>query len=83
MSRLRTSEPWSKSLEAGSNQADTEEEWLVVHRDVKHPSRRETLTVKVAYCIEADKEGRSIAALHRFATDCVLPNRERDGASAF
>ena len=63
----------------GSNQDDTEEEWLVVHRDVKHSSRRETLTVKVAYRIEADKEGRSIAALHRSPLTAFFPTAKETG----
>ena len=40
----------------GTNQDDTEEEWLVVDRDVNHPFHPEKLSVKVAYSIEADKE---------------------------
>ena len=63
----------------GTNQHDTEEKWLAVHRDVNHPSRPGKLPVKVAYSIEADKDGRSIAALHRSALTAFFPTARETG----
>ena len=63
----------------GTNQHDTEEEWLVVHRDVNLPSRPEKLPVKVAYSIEVDKDRRSIAALHRSALTAFFPTARETG----
>ena len=63
----------------GTNQDDTEEAWLVVHRDVNHPSRREELTVKVAYSIEADKDGRSIVPLRRSPLTAFFPTARETG----
>ena len=63
----------------GANQHDTEEEWLVVHRDVNLPSRPEKLPVKVAYSIKVDKDGRSIAALHRSALTAFFPTARETG----
>ena len=63
----------------GTNQHDTEEEWLIVHRDVNLPSRPEKLPVKVAYSIEADKDGRSIVALHRSALTAFFPTARETG----
>ena len=63
----------------GTNQDDTEEEWLVVDRDVNHPSRPEKLSVKVAYSIEADRDGRSIAALHRSPLTAFFPTAKETG----
>ena len=57
----------------GTNQDDTDEEWLVVHRDVVHPSRPEKLSVKVAYSTESDKDGRSIIPLHRSPLTAFFP----------
>ena len=63
----------------GTNQDDTEEEWLVVHRDVNHPSRREKLTVKVAYSVEADENGRSIVSLLRSLLTAFFPTAKETG----
>ena len=63
----------------GTNQDDTEEAWLFVHRDVNHPSRREELTVKVAYSIEADKDGRSIVPLRRSPLTAFFPTAQETG----
>ena len=62
-----------------TNQDDNEEDWLVVHRDVNHPSRREKLTVKVAYSIEADRDGRSIVPLHRSPLTAFFPTAKETG----
>ena len=62
-----------------TNQDDTEEEWLVVHRDVNHPFRREKLTVKVAYSIETDRDGRSIVPLHRSPLTAFFPTAKETG----
>ena len=63
----------------GTNQGDTEEEWLVVHRDVNHPSRREKLTAKVAYSVEADEDGRSIIPLRRSPLTAFFPTAKETG----
>ena len=63
----------------GTNQEYTEEEWLIVDRDVNLPSRPEKLSVKVAYSIEGDKDRRSIAALHRSALTAFFPTAQETG----
>ena len=63
----------------GTNQDDTEEEWLVAHRDVNHPSRPEKLPVKVAYRIEADEVGRSIVSLRPSLLTAFFPTAKETG----
>ena len=63
----------------GTKQDDTEEKWLIVHREVKHPSRHEKLSVKVAYSIEGDKEGSSIVPLHRSPLTAFFPTAKETG----
>ena len=63
----------------GTNQEDTEEEWLIVDRDVKHPSRPEKLSVKVAYSIAADRDGISIVSLHRSPLTVFFPTARETG----
>ena len=63
----------------GTNQGETDEEWLIVHRDVNHTSRREKLTVKVAYSIEADRASRSIVILHGSPLTAFFPTAKETG----
>ena len=57
----------------GPNREDTEEEWLIVDRDVKHRSRSENISVKVAYRIKTDKDGKSIVSLSSSPLTAFFP----------
>ncbi len=63
----------------GTNQDDTEEEWLVAHRDVNHPARGEQLPVKVAYRIERDEVGGSIVGLRPSLLTAFFPTAKETG----
>ena len=63
----------------GTNHDDTEEEWLVAHRDVNHPSRGEKLPVKVAYRIEPDEGGKSIVSLRPSLLTAFFPTAKETG----
>jgi hypothetical protein len=63
----------------GSGQDDAEEEWLVVQRNVRHPSRDEELPVKMAYSIETQREGRSIKALAKSPLTAFFPTAKETG----
>ena len=63
----------------GTGQKDTEEDWLLIQRDVQHPSRREKLPVKMAYSLKSGREGKSIQALARSPLSVYFPTAKETG----
>ena len=59
----------------------TEEEWLVERRDVRHPTRSETLPVKVAFGIENQTDGKSIRQLPHSPLTVYFPTARETGLS--
>ena len=64
-----------------TGQLDTEEEWLVEQRDVQHPTRSESLPVKVAFGIENQTDGKSIRQLPRSPLTVYFPTARETGLS--
>ena len=64
-----------------TNQDDTDEEWLLVDRDVNNPStyRREKFTVKVAYSIKKDKDDKTIVHIDRSPLTAFFPTALETG----
>ncbi len=58
---------------------DTEEDWLVIRRDVLHPTRPEKLPVKVAYSLKRSREGRSVQPLSRSPLTAYFPTAKETG----
>jgi hypothetical protein len=63
----------------GSGGDHTEEEWLVVQRNVRHPSRDEELPVKMAYSLDTQREGKSVKALAKSPLTAFFPTAKETG----
>lgn len=66
-------------LGEGKGQEDTAEDWLLVQRDVQHPTRPEKLPVKVAYSLESSAEGKSVQPLSRSPLTVFFPTAKETG----
>ena len=64
-----------------TGQLDTEEEWLVEQRDVQHPTRPESLPVRVAFGIENQTDGKSIRQLPHSPLTVYFPTARETGLS--
>ena len=64
-----------------SNQKDTEEDWLVIQRDVQHPTRHEKLPVKMAYSLRSSREGQSVQPLPLSPLTVYFPTAKETGLS--
>ena len=65
-----------------TNQQDTEEEWLVLQRDVPHPTRTEVLPVKLAYSVvERDGDGESVQPVSPSPLTVYFPTARQTGLS--
>ena len=54
-----------------------EEEWLVMQREVAHPTRSDLLPIKIAYQLISLKEGKSIRAVQESCLAVYFPTRVR------
>jgi hypothetical protein len=63
----------------GTGQKDTAEDWLLIQRDVQHPTRPEKLPVKMAYSLKSSAEGKSIQPLSRSPLTVFFPTAKETG----
>ncbi|MCC6694361.1 MAG: hypothetical protein IT365_01910 [Candidatus Hydrogenedentes bacterium] len=63
----------------GSGQESTEEDWLVMQKEVLHPTRPEKLPVKIAYSLKSTGEGRSVQPLPRSPLTAYFPTARETG----
>ena len=68
-------------LGEGTNSKDTEDDWLVLQRDVSHPTRNETLSVKVAYSVTRSDDGKAIQPISRSPLTAYFPTARETGLS--
>ena len=62
-----------------TGQQDTEEDWLLVQKDVQHPTRPDKLPVKVAYSLKRTNEGKFIQPLRRSLLTVHFPTAKETG----
>jgi len=63
----------------GTGRDGAEGEWLVIEREVPHPNRPGTLSVKIAYSIRSQREGKSIQPLSRSPLTAYFPTAKETG----
>ncbi len=66
-------------LGEGTGQKDTEEDWLIVHRDVQRPTRSEKLAVKIAYSLKKSGDSYIVKHLPRSPLTVFFPTAQETG----